>query len=483
TTYTYTWHGSPRNLILPTNPGTYEIRYVQNTRSLTIPKSVIEVVAVSATLEAADTALSGDTIKVDWTGPDYDRDFIAVARLDAPDGKYENYTYARHGSPGDLVMPSEPGQYELRYVMNQDSTILARRPITVVDVTATLDAASQAPAGAKLSVNWTGPNYHLDFLAVAEVDAPVGKYVNYTYSRNGNPGQLLMPADAGEYELRYIMNEGRRILARQPITITAIGASLDAAGEAPIGAPVAVTWTGPDYDRDFIAIAEPGAKANKYLDYAYTRHGSPASVNMPAEPGTYELRYIQNQDTKILATRMITVVDQSAELSAAAEANVGQMLEVTWTGPDYDRDFIALAEAGSPDKKYLSYAYSRHGSPASVQMPAEPGNYELRYVMNANPLKVLARIPLALVAVSASLEAPASASAGGKIAVTWQGPGYQRDYIAIAPRGSKKYLTYAYARNGNPAEIRLPEDPGDYEIWYVMDEGATVLARRALTLE
>mgnify|MGYP000111971612 CR=1 FL=1 len=45
-----------------------------------------------------------------------------------PDG---SYTYTRTGSPLTLKLPDEPGQYELRYVMNQGSRILATLPFTV----------------------------------------------------------------------------------------------------------------------------------------------------------------------------------------------------------------------------------------------------------------------------------------------------------------------------------------------------------------
>jgi Ca-activated chloride channel family protein len=56
---------------------------------------------------APETAVAGSTIEVAWEGPDYDNDFISVARPD--DSGYENYTYTREGAALDLLMPTEPG--------------------------------------------------------------------------------------------------------------------------------------------------------------------------------------------------------------------------------------------------------------------------------------------------------------------------------------------------------------------------------------
>jgi Ca-activated chloride channel family protein len=114
---------------MPTEPGTYELRYVANQDRTVLASRVIEVTAISASLVAPETAVAGSTIKVTWEGPDYDNDFISVARPD--DNGYENYTYTREGATLDLDMPEEPGTYELRYVVNQDRTVVATRTITV----------------------------------------------------------------------------------------------------------------------------------------------------------------------------------------------------------------------------------------------------------------------------------------------------------------------------------------------------------------
>ena len=61
-----------------------------------------------------------------------------------------------------------------------------------------------------------------------------------------------------------------------------------------------VTWTGPDNQGDYIAIAEPGAPGNTKVSYSWTTQGSPLSVRVPDALGRYELRYIQGQFRTIL---------------------------------------------------------------------------------------------------------------------------------------------------------------------------------------
>ena len=194
---------------------------------------------MSATLEAPSEATAGETIRVDWTGPDYDRDYIGVSRIDDPDG-YENYAYTRNGTPAQVTMPTEPGEYELRYFVRQDRSIIARHPITVTDVSATLEAPSEATAGETIRVDWTGPDYDRDYIGVSRIDDPDG-YENYAYTRNGTPAQVTMPTEPGEYELRYFVRQDRSIIARHPITVTDVSATLEAPSEAEPATPSAST--------------------------------------------------------------------------------------------------------------------------------------------------------------------------------------------------------------------------------------------------
>ena len=477
--YALTREGSPARLVMPPEPGQYELRYVMQQDREVIATRTIIVTEIGATLDAPASVVAGAEVQVTWTGPDYQNDFIGISAVDDPTG-YENYSYTREGAPLSLTMPTEPGQYEIRYFVAQDRVIIGRRLIEVTAVGASLDAPATATAGSTVQVTWGGPDYQNDFIGISPADDPSG-YENYAYTRNGSPSDLVMPTEPGAYEIRYYVNQDRSIIARRPITVTAVGASLDAPATAPAGSTVQITWNGPDYRNDFIGVSPIDDPAG-YENYAYTRDGSPVSVEMPTVPGRYELRYYVNQDRSIIARREIEVTEIFVTLQAPPQALVGETVQVGWDGPDYRNDFVAVGRMDEPTR-YDAYAYTRDGSPAFVRMPSQPGSYELRYYLNQDR-RIAARVAITVADLPpVTLDAPATAVAGGTIEISHSGPDYSRDYVGFGVVGDdRRYEEYSYTRDGLPLRIDVPDAPGDYELRYYMAPDNRILARRMITV-
>ncbi|MGP6085984.1 vWA domain-containing protein [Antarctobacter jejuensis] len=443
------------------------------TITLVLPSSL-----PAASVSGPEAAVAGSTVPVTWDGPDAEGDYLAVS---APDHNgYVNYVYTRDGSPGQLLMPAEPGEYELRYVMRDGRHTLATQAITVTAAEATLDAESSAPIGASIPVTWSGPDYDGDYIGVSEP----GKngYVNYTYTREGNTLNLLMPPTPGTYELRYFMKQGRTVLATRMIEVTELDATLDFAPTAAAGSELPVTWTGPDYDGDYIAVSEVGEKG--YVNYTYTREGAPLDLTLPAEPGTYEIRYFMKQGRTILASQTIEVTEVNAALDVVAEARAGASVLVTWDGPGHERDYVSVAATDMPDNKYIFYTYTREGSPLLLKLPAEPGTYEVRYVSASDRPTVIGRKSIDLKPVEASIDAPEQIPAGSVLGLSWDGPDFKGDYISIAKVGEpdNKYISYRYTTEDSPMVLKLPEGPGRYELRYVIGQGHRVLYRKPIEL-
>ena len=391
--YTYAKDGAPLKLIMPPEPGSYQVRYIRNDGQEILATSDLQVTPVDATLTAPGTATAGATVVVAWTGPDYDFDYISVATPDAPGGNYVNYTYARDGAPLKLIMPPEPGAYVIRYVMNQGATVLAEQPVEIGAAGATLSAPAEAVAGSTILVDWTGPDEDRDYISVAIPDAPGGNYVNYTYTKDGAPLELVMPPEPGAYVIRYVMNQGGTVLSEQPVTVSAATATLEAPAEAVAGSTILVDWTGPDEDRDYISVAIPDAPGGNYVNYTYANEGAPLKLIMPPDPGAYVIRYVMNQGGTVLASAKVAVSEATADITAPATSEPGAGLIVEWTGPDYDRDYIAIAEPDGRGSDYISYVYANDGSPTRIEAPDTPGDYEIRYIMNQGG-RILATTPL-----------------------------------------------------------------------------------------
>ena len=386
--YAYTKNGPLLDLVMPPVEGEYELRYVSSDHRKVLATQKITVTPVAASVTPSDTLPAGATVLVDWVGPDYQSDVIAVT--EPGEDQLINYVYTKHGSPADLVLPPDPGDYDIVYRMSLKNRMLVRVPVTVTGLQYSVSAPASAPAGSEVQVDWVGPDYRSDIIAVAEIGADNRKYLTYTYTKEGSPLDLTLPLETGRYEIRYILGQDRVVQATTEIEVTAISASLTAPQTAPAGSTIQIDWLGPDYRGDIIVVSKPGEPDRNYLNYSYTKRGTPLDLTLPALPGDYVVKYLAGAAHKSPATSNITVTEVSATLSAPASTSVGDKIEVTWTGPDYRGDLIAI---GEPGENYTTYAYTKKGSPLRVAAPSKPSSYEIRYVMSADR-RILAVIPL-----------------------------------------------------------------------------------------
>lgn len=220
-TFEYTAKGNPLPLRLPVEPGEYEIRYVLGDGIQTLARLPITVTERGFGLTAPDSAAAGSLVQVEWSGGGFDEDFLTVARLDAGDGNdYVTYAYVRDGNPIGLRMPLEPGQYQLRYVVGQDSSVAVSQPVTVTDLNVTLAAPERVAAGGMVAVTHTGPAYDGDYVTFVTPEAGVLDYLGYAYTSDGATVQVQAPDTPGLYELRYVSTvAGARILARRQVVV------------------------------------------------------------------------------------------------------------------------------------------------------------------------------------------------------------------------------------------------------------------------
>ena len=349
--------------------------------------------AGGASLELPRSVPAGSPFEVTWTGPDASNDYLSVAREGSEDGDYVDYTYTREGSPLNLRAPDRPGAHEVRYVLGEGDSVLVRAPLAVDSVDATLEAPGEVGAGSPFEVTWTGPDNPSDYLSLAEPGSEDGDYVDYTYTREGSPLNLRAPDTPGTHEVRYVMGQSDRVLARRPVEVTSVEASLEVRDTLMVDTPVEVTWSGPGNPSDYVAFAEQGTSGGEQVSYTYTREGSPLSIRTPEHPGRYELRYVMAQSDRVLASRTVTVLPLQARLQAPDSVAAGREIEVAWLGPDGPDDFVALAAPDAAPGQYESRALTRAGDPAALFAPGAAGTYELRYVW-AERDTVLARRPV-----------------------------------------------------------------------------------------
>ena len=310
------------NLNAPDTAGSYEVRYLTGQKYYTIGRIPITVTAVTASLEAPSEADAGSNIKIYWTGPNNHRDYITIVKADAEEGTYSKYSYLNKSKEDrdgkqylNFSVPEEDGLYEIRYLTAQDKKTLARHPLQVASTTATLEVPAETPSGSQFRVYWTGPGNERDYITIVPADAEEGAYKNYTYtnkSKTDRDGRVYLeltpPEETGNYEVRYLTAQERITLARAPIVLTDVTATLDAPDEIVAGEKVTITWTGPDNQSDYIQIYDSEGKTPHGTGYGYVRRGNPITIRGPKDPGIYDIVYLTGQKRTVLARRALKVV-------------------------------------------------------------------------------------------------------------------------------------------------------------------------------
>jgi Ca-activated chloride channel family protein len=298
-------------LTVPPQPGPYELRYVTAQTSEILARRPLVASAISATLEAPVTAPAGSRLKLSWTGPNNESDFITVVAPDAPKGSYTTYFSPRSTDPDDaaLQLPTRPGAYEIRYVVGGSNETLAKRPITVSAVQATLEAPATAPAGARIPVKWTGPNNDGDFITVVKPDAERADYTLYFGPKDTDPedGRLVLPPRPGDYEVRYVTGGEARVLARRPIKVQPFTVTLEAPASVAAGKEFELKWTGPRLPDNFITMVKPSDDPDAADQTVAVDSEDELHFTAPSEPGTYELRYVVPALKRVMAKKTIVV--------------------------------------------------------------------------------------------------------------------------------------------------------------------------------
>ena len=357
------------------------------------------------------------------------------------------------------------------------------------EVAVDLSVTPEAPVtGSHVDVAYSGAPEGRNWITIVPADAPDALYLDYEYVTSASGSvSLRIPGEAGPLEARYhleLPEGGTRIIGRSAVvTSVQATATLQVPAEVNAGTEFEVSWTGPDNDRDYVTVVPIDAEDGSYQQYNYTREGSPMSFTASIEPGVYEVRYQSDITSGVIARQAFTVVASDITLTVPAEVPAGEPFEVSWTGPDGERDYLTVVPADAPDGSYKEYSYTREGNTLKFNAPIEPGTYELRYQSDREG-GVFARQTFTVIPTTITLNAPDSIVAGTEFTVNWTGPDGQRDYITIVPADAPEgtYKSYKYTREGPSLNLIAPIEAGAYEIRYQSDRESGVFARIPVTV-
>ncbi|WP_274426384.1 vWA domain-containing protein [Chelativorans sp. YIM 93263] len=439
--------------------------------------------APGVALEGPDSAIIGSAFEVSWEAPDQQpRDYVTIVPMGTDEGEHGDYTRVKDDTEGSLRAPAETGLYEVRYVRQEDRRTLGSAEIEIVEASASVEAPESATAGESFSVSWSGAVHPQDYVTIVPAGTAEGEYGDYTRVSDKNEGDLRAPAESGLYEVRYVLQEGRKTLASTDIEIVDATASVEAPETATAGERFSVSWSEGIHPQDYVTIVPMGADEGEYGDYARVSDKTEGTLQAPAEPGLYEVRYVLQEGRKTLASAEIEIVEAKASVRAPDTAVVGSPFQVQWSRGIHPRDFVTIVPMGAKEGDYGDYARVSDKSEGSLRAPAEPGLYEVRYVLQEGR-KTLASQEIEIIEADIELSGPETVRAGSEIEVVWFGTApHPQDYVTVVPMGAEQGSHGDYARVGNFDEATLdaPEETGLYELRYVLEEDKRILARHTI---
>jgi len=444
------------------------------------PEPEPEPQAPEIALTAPDTAPTGSWVTIERSETIAGSDYVTIVPRNAKGEEVGNYRRARDGNPLDVRAPAEAGLYEVRYVLEEGREVLGRTPIELTETAITLTAPDTAATGSWVTIERSETVAGSDYVTIVPRDAKDEEVGNYRRARDGNPLDVRAPAEAGLYEVRYVLEEGREVLGRTPIELTETAITLTAPETAPAGARIEVGRNETVAGSDYITIVPMGTEDGELGKYSRARNGNPLTLAMPAEPGLYEIRYVLDEGRRVLGRSTLEVVPVSARIEAPAEVVAGAAIDITWEGPNRRKDRIELVPAGAPpDVEPIGQESTKGKDSIRLTTPQSAGEYSLRYRLGETG-EIVTSVDLNVEEVAAALSAPETAAPGATITIGWSGPGGERDRIALAEpdQGAFQWLTAESIRTDEGEGVRLtvPNDPGTYELRYIDVANGVVLA-------
>jgi subtilisin family serine protease len=279
---------------------------------------------------SATSVQPGASMSVSWTAPAGTSNVDWLQLMDTGGNTQYWYQYTGGATSGTatLAMPTSPGQYVFRYLLNNTYTEAARSAIITVtgstggggsSYTVTPSATSLQP-GVSMAVSWTAPGgaSNIDWIQLMDIGGNTQYWFQYTGGAVSGTATLTAPLGPGQYVFRYLLNNTYTEAARSAvITVTGStgggGSSYTITPSATVvsaGAQMSVSWTAPggSSNIDWLQLMDAGGNIQYWARYTSGAVSGTATLAAPTRPGQYIFRYLLNNTyTEAARTGIITV--------------------------------------------------------------------------------------------------------------------------------------------------------------------------------
>ena len=291
-------------LQLPPGPGTYSLRYIATLREPPVlAEQALELTPAEAMITGPESVPQGSLVSVQVRGPvGNGRNWVTIVPVGAGPGEsmgWQDLTEPEQSF--ELLAPSEPGEYELRFVLEGNS-VLVSRPLRVSPAEILISGPEQVGAGERFDVRLVGPRHRDFWITIVEADASDGEYRSWATLEVGRDSyDLIAPGAPGNYELRYLLTNPFQVMARQPIEVLAAAVRWQAPASVAAGEHFSFAAPGPSGEGSYLTLVPAGSPEGHYEAWQWTSADGVYDWVAPDSAGSWELRYVLGDGTTAAA--------------------------------------------------------------------------------------------------------------------------------------------------------------------------------------
>ena len=199
-------------------------------------------------------------------------------------------------------------------MLDEGKKTLATAPIEIVEPEIGISGPAIVRAEANVDISWSSTINSTDMVTIVPAGADEGTRNIYTRTGNATDGRLKAPTETGLYEIRYVLDEGKKTLASAPLEVVGAdaplddGAGLSVPSEAATGETITVTWTGGSGSADQrISLARKDQPDFSWITVQSVGEEKTMELTMPDEAGVYEVRFLDVAGRELLGRSVIEV--------------------------------------------------------------------------------------------------------------------------------------------------------------------------------
>ena len=471
---------------LPSDPGKYVLRWFNVSDKKSMLEHPIKLVKAQISVDAPAEAVTGTELELSWIAPKQSKARIVLQMADDKPQYHTNPSvYTEKKKQGMMKLPSEAGDYMLRWFNSSDKKLVMERSIKLVEAQITINAADEAGAGTEIDISWEAPK-NSDARITLELAEDKPKYhTNPSIYTKGNKKTLRLPSVAGEYVLRWYNTSDKKLITEHPIKITEQTITITAKDEETAGTEIELFWKAPKGLDSFINIQLADEKPSYSAQpYVYTKKQSSGYMRVPSNAGDYMLRWYNKGDRKnVIAERPISLTSPKIEITAPEEAIAGTELEISWKAPKDLDSFINIQLADEkPNYSAKYYVYTKKKTSDYLRLPSKQGDYILRWFNKNDRKSVIVERPISLTSPKIEITAPKETIAGTELEISWSAPKDLDSFINIQPADEKPNYNaknYIYTKRNSSDYMKMPDAPGNYILrWYNQHDRTMMIEKK-----